>query len=54
VLDRARLGYVVDFFDVHAGVHHWPVFNVADSLICCAVGWIVVRQVFGERIDGAK
>lgn len=47
LLDRSRLGYVVDFFDVHLGIHHWPVFNVADSLICIAVGWIVVRQVFG-------
>jgi len=47
LLDRSRLGYVVDFFDVHIGTHHWPVFNVADSLICLAVGWIVIRQLTG-------
>ncbi len=47
LLDRSRWGYVVDFFDVHAGTYHWPVFNVADSLICVAVGWIVLRQLFG-------
>jgi signal peptidase II len=47
LLDRSRLGYVVDFFDVYIGSYHWPVFNVADSLICIAVGWIVVRQ-FGR------
>ena len=47
LLDRARLGYVVDFFDVHIGPHHWPFFNVADSLICLAVGWIVLRQLMG-------
>jgi signal peptidase II len=45
LLDRTRLGYVVDFFDVYVGPHHWPVFNVADSLICVSVGWIVVRQL---------
>ena len=45
LLDRSRLGFVVDFFDVHLGAHHWPVFNVADSLICLAVGWIVLRQL---------
>jgi signal peptidase II len=45
LIDRLRLGYVVDFFDVHAGLHHWPVFNVADSLICIAVAWIVTRQL---------
>jgi len=35
--DRVRLRYVVDFFDVHLGVHQWPVFNVADSAICVGV-----------------
>ncbi len=48
LFDRSRLGYVVDFFDFHLGAHHWPVFNVADSLICLAVGWIVVRQLGGK------
>jgi signal peptidase II len=47
LLDRLRQGYVVDFFDAYLGPHHWPVFNVADSLICVAVGWIVVRQLWG-------
>jgi signal peptidase II len=47
LLDRSRLGYVVDFFDAHLGPHHWPVFNLADSVICLAVGWIVLRQLSG-------
>ena len=45
LVDRSRLGYVVDFIDVHLGLHHWPVFNVADSFICISVGWIVWRQL---------
>jgi signal peptidase II len=45
LLDRSRFGYVVDFFDVYIGAHHWPVFNVADSFICLSVGWIVMRQL---------
>jgi signal peptidase II len=45
LIDRARLGYVVDFFDVYVGSYHWPTFNVADSLICLAVGWIILRQL---------
>jgi signal peptidase II len=46
LLDRMRHGWVVDFFDVHISAYNlrWPVFNVADSLICIAVGWIVLRQ----------
>jgi signal peptidase II len=49
LLDRARLGYVVDFLDFYVGPHHWPVFNIADSLICVSVAWIVVRNLRGER-----
>lgn len=45
LIDRLRLGFVVDFFDVHAGTFRWPVFNIADSLICVAVAWIVYRQL---------
>ena len=45
LVDRLRIGHVVDFLDFHVGLHHWPFFNVADSLICVAVGWIVVRQL---------
>ncbi len=32
--DRTRLGYVIDFIDVHLGSYHWPTFNVADASIC--------------------
>jgi signal peptidase II len=35
VLDRIRLGYVVDFFDAH--IIHWPVFNIADSAITVSI-----------------
>lgn len=33
--DRAMLGHVIDFIDVYYKNHHWPVFNLADSAICC-------------------
>ena len=53
--DRVRLGYVVDFFDVHLSAYHlyWPVFNVADSLICLSVGWIVLRQLGAGKTAGS-
>jgi signal peptidase II len=31
-------GVVRDFIDVYYRQHHWPAFNVADSLLCIAVG----------------
>jgi signal peptidase II len=33
LVDRIRLGYVVDFIDVFYKTHHWPAFNAADSAI---------------------
>ena len=40
LVDRLRLGYVVDFLDVFLGEHHWPAFNVADS--CISVGVVLL------------
>ena len=37
VADRIRLGYVVDFIDVHFAGWHYPAFNIADSAITCGV-----------------
>jgi signal peptidase II len=37
LVDRVRLGYVIDFVDVYWGTYHWPAFNVADSAITCGV-----------------
>jgi signal peptidase II len=34
LIDRALLGYVIDFIDIYYKSHHWPVFNLADSAIC--------------------
>lgn len=31
--DRIMLGKVVDFIDWYIGQHHWPAFNIADSVI---------------------
>ena len=38
LIDRVRLGSVVDFLDVYITTHHWPAFNVADSAISVGVG----------------
>lgn len=42
VLDRLRLGHVVDFLDFHAFGWHWPAFNVADSAICVGAALLIV------------
>jgi signal peptidase II len=48
LLDRLRLGHVVDFFDFQI----WPVFNVADSSIVCGVivlAFLLLREDHQER-----
>lgn len=42
LIDRIARGYVIDMFDVHWGVHHFPCFNVADSCICIAAGLLIL------------
>jgi signal peptidase II len=47
--DRFRLGYVVDFVDVHAGPWHWYVFNVADAAITVGAFSLFVLTFLDER-----
>jgi signal peptidase II len=42
LIDRVRLGYVVDFVHVYWRQHQWPDFNVADSAITVGVTLLVL------------
>jgi len=46
--DRARLGFVIDFIDVHWRTFHWPTFNIADASIC-AGALLLAYDLFFER-----
>jgi signal peptidase II len=37
LIDRALLGFVIDFIDLHYQDFYWPVFNVADMAITLGV-----------------
>ena len=52
VIDRLFRGYVVDMFDFHWGIHHFPCFNVADSLICIAVGLMLIASLGEKKASG--
>lgn len=46
LVDRVRLGWVVDFIDMGVGSVRWPVFNVADSAVTLGViflAWNLAR-----------
>jgi signal peptidase II len=49
VVDRARLGEVIDFIDVYYRSYHWPAFNVADSAITVGVILLLYRLVFAKE-----
>jgi signal peptidase II len=46
--DRATMGYVVDFIQVHGGGYYFPAFNVADSAITVGVVLLVLDSFRGE------
>jgi signal peptidase II len=49
LIDRIRLGEVIDFLDVHWYQYHWPAFNIADSAITVGVGILLVDLWREER-----
>ena len=53
LLDRVRLGYVIDFVDFFWGRHHWPAFNVADSSITIGVSLLVLDMLRQPRASEA-
>ncbi|HEY3186813.1 MAG TPA: signal peptidase II [Solirubrobacteraceae bacterium] len=48
LIDRARLGAVIDFVDVHYRGYHWPAFNVADSAITVGVALLALRLLMSR------
>lgn len=42
LIDRMRVGYVIDFLHFYVNNFHWPAFNVADSAICIGVGLYII------------
>lgn len=45
LIDRMRLGYVVDFIDFQV----WPVFNIADSAISVGLVLLLLRLFFRKE-----
>ena len=43
-------GYVVDWIQLP----HWPVFNLADTAICCGGALAVILAARGRQIDGTR
>jgi signal peptidase II len=51
LIDRARVGYVTDFFQVWFGGWAFPSFNVADAAITVGAALLIIDAIF---ISGKK
>ena len=49
LIDRMRLGYVLDFLDFHYAGWSWPAFNIADSAISVGVTLLVLFWLVGRN-----
>jgi signal peptidase II len=49
VIDRIRLGYVIDFIDIYYGTSHWPAFNIADSAISVGAVGLILISLFQDQ-----
>ncbi len=48
LIDRARMGEVIDFLDFYVGNWHWPAFNVADSAITAGAVMLLISLLRGR------
>jgi signal peptidase II len=44
LIDRVRLGHVIDFIVAHWHQYYWPTFNVADSAVCVGMAWLILAS----------
>jgi len=55
LIDRVRLGEVIDFLDFHLGEKYtWPTFNVADAAICIGAVLLALEMLREERAAALK
>ena len=48
LIDRIRLGEVIDFLDVYVSTYHWPAFNVADSAVTVGAMILFYKLIRGQ------
>ncbi len=55
LIDRVRLGEVVDFIDFHwYEKYTWPTFNIADAAICVGAALLAIEMMREEKLSQAQ
>ncbi len=52
LVDRIRMGEVIDFIEMGIGKYHWPIYNFADIYI--TFGMIVLFYLFAVKSDAPR
>ena len=53
-IDRAVLGYVVDFLDFYLVIGHYPTFNIADAAISVGALCLVGFLYYQDKVSAPK
>lgn len=53
MIDRLRLGYVVDFIHFKVGTFDFPVFNLADSCVVIGAGLLLLASLGSSGQEGS-
>ncbi len=55
LIDRVRLGEVVDFIDFHwYESYTWPTFNIADAAICVGAALLAIEMMREQKVAPAQ
>lgn len=53
LIDRVRIGRVIDFILLHYKTYQWPVFNIADTAITIGAALMAIELFFAPHPDQA-
>lgn len=54
LIDRVRLGYVIDFLQFYLKQYYWPSFNIADAAITIGVGILIFVSLCQESKSAVR
>jgi len=52
LIDRFKMGKVIDFIDIYFNDWHWPAFNIADSALTVGIVLFIIASLTHEKSNG--
>lgn len=49
IVDMVRYHYVIDFINIHLFSCSFPLFNIADAMISCGAGYLIISEIVSSR-----